>query len=389
MIKAEECIGCQACVDLCVQKAISFQYNEWGEGRATVDQSRCTKCGLCDSLCPNQNIQFNKSQPTVYAAFSKKNRHTGSSGGIFYELADCFINEGGVVFGAAFTDDLKLVHKKCTTVSELEKICKSKYLHSDMSGIYSQMSICLKSGQKVMFVGTPCQVSAVKNSFGKRYREQLLFVDFLCHGTGTQKIFDLCIQNEEIKQKGRITDFTFRAKTRKAEHSFKYTVRRGAKIGFVAGYSFEFPYYYSYLKYTIFDDSCYECKYPRNDRVGDITLGDFWGIQNYNKNMHDQDGISMLSINTKVGRGYFEKISSKCVIHEYPIENASTKNQAFRERVSVCNYNSKQELTTILKEQGESALIERLSCPNIKRQIAYAKTPMFIKKAWNHMRGIK
>ena len=389
MINVEKCIGCQACVDFCVKQAILFRYNEWGEGRAVVDQSRCINCGLCDSLCPNINIKFNKAQTTVFAAVSNNNHHTGSSGGVFFELASCFINEGGVVFGAAFNDDLKLVHQKCTTISELAKICKSKYLHSDMTGIYNQISECLRLGKKVMFVGTPCQVSAVKNTFSMRFKDQLLLIDFLCHGTGTQKIFDLCIHNEEEKQKGKITDFSFRAKTRKAEHSFQYTVTSETEKRIISGFSFEFPYYYSYLKYTIFSDSCYECKYPRSERVGDITLGDFWGIQNYNKKLHDQNGVSMLSVNTKLGKQYFEKVRVKCVAYEYPIENALEKNQAFRERVCVCSYNKKKELASILNHQGEAALVERLSCPNIKKQIVYAKTPMFIKKVWNRVRGIR
>ncbi len=389
MVNADECIGCQACVDFCAKQAILFQYNEWGEGRAIVDQTRCTNCGLCDSLCPNKNIKYNKAQPTVLAAVSISNHYTGSSGGIFFELASCFINEGGVVFGATFNDDLKLIHQKCTNISELSKVCKSKYLHSDMAGIYIQISECLKLGKKVMFVGTPCQVSAVKNAFGRRFGEQLLLIDFLCHGTGTQKIFDLCVHDEEKTQKGKITDFTFRAKTRKAEHSFRYTVTSETQKRIISGYSFEFPYYYSYLKYTIFNDSCYECKYTTSERVGDITLGDFWGIQNYNKKLHDQNGVSMLSVNTELGKHYFEKIRANCEVYEYPIENAAAKNQAFRERECVCSRIGKNELVSILNQHGDAALLERLSCPNIKKQIVYAKTPMFIKKVWNRVRGIR
>ena len=275
MIRTEECIGCQACVAFCAQKAISFVYNEWGEGRAVVDPERCNGCGLCDARCPAHTIGLHDAQPTVLAAFSKGNRHTGASGGVFFELASRFIGDGGVVFGAAFDDDLKLVHQKCTSVQELPRLCKSKYLHSDMTGVYTQIADCLASGKQVMFVGTPCQVSAVKNLFGKRYANRLLLIDFLCHGTGTQKVFDLCRQHEERRQKGSMTDFVFRAKSKRAEHSFRYTLRRGGKDQAVAGYSFEFPYYYSYLKYTIFNDSCYTCQYATAKRVGDITLGDF------------------------------------------------------------------------------------------------------------------
>lgn len=388
MIKPEECIGCQACVEFCDKKAISFQFDEWGEGRASVNAALCNNCGLCSLRCPNQTLDFNDKQSMVYATISRENRHTGSSGGIFYELASNFIQQGGVVFGATFDEKLKLIHKKVSTVAELPQLCKSKYLHSDMSGVYTEIANCLKKGINVMFVGTPCQVSAVKNLFSKRY-ENLLLVDFLCHGTGTQKVFDMCVRAEERKRGGEITDFSFRAKTRKAEHSFQYVLKNGKKAKNFSGYHFEFPYYYSFLKYNIFNESCYECKYSTYQRVGDITLGDFWGIQEYNKELSDKDGVSMLSINTEKGNDYFNRIKSKCMVCEYPIENAANKNQAFRECEGVQSHNSKQELRRVLCEQGEEALVERMRCPNVKKELIYAGAPGVIKKIWNLVRGRK
>ncbi len=389
MVNANECIGCQACVEFCRQNAISFHYDDWGEGKIVVDSKLCSNCGLCDSRCPSKTIKFNTEQATVWAAISKQNRKTGSSGGIFYELASRFINDGGVVFGAAFNENLKLVHLQCEALSELNRICKSKYVHSNMSGVYKQIENCLQRGLMVMFVGTPCQVSAVKNIFTPRYDKQLVLIDFLCHGTGTQKIFDLCIKNTEKQQNGKIVDFSFRAKSKKAEHSFIYKIKHNNTIKTVTGYSFEFPYYYSYLRYNIFNESCYECLYPTIKRVGDITLGDFWGIQNYHKQLRDYEGVSMLSINTNKGRKLFEQITPYVLAFEYPIEMAVVNNQAFRERECVCSQNAKHELVSVLQKQGESALIAYLTCPNITKEIIYAKTPTFVKKCWNRIRGRK
>jgi len=389
MISQLDCIGCQACVDFCPRKAISFHYNEWGEGKAIVDTSQCNGCGICELHCPVLTNIFNEAQNNVYAAISKKNHRTGSSGGIFFELANKFIADGGVVFGAAFDTELELIHKKVSSISELFSLCKSKYLHSDMSGIYNEISECLKNGLKVMFVGTPCQVSAVKNAFINKYEPQLLLIDFLCHGTGTQKCFDMCIASEEKKRNGKIVDFNFRAKTRRAEHSFRYKLKCADKDKNITGYSFEFPYYYSYLKYGIFYEACYKCKYAKKERVGDITLGDFWGIQKYNKALSDQKGVSMLSVNTQKGFGAIEAIKDTCEFYEYPIENASEKNEAFRSCVSEKCHKSKQELEDVLLNKGDEALIERLRCPNIKKELIYAKTPLFIKRIWNRIRGRK
>ena len=386
MIQHSDCIGCQACVDFCPHKAISFEYNSWGEGKAVVNTSLCNNCGLCESRCPSLINSFNPAQKKVFAAFSKKHRHTGSSGGIFFELASKFILDGGVVFGAAFDSDLKLIHKKAGCISELVELCKSKYIHSDMSGIYKQIEGCLKQGIKVMFVGTPCQVSAVKNLFYK-YADQLLLVDFLCHGTGTQKCFDMCIKDEEERRGGKITNFTFRAKTKKADHSFKYKLLKGSKEKTVTGYFFEFSYYNSYLKYNIFNDACYECQYARQERIGDITLGDFWGIQKYNDSLNDKDGVSLLSVNTQKGMEAIETTRDACMLYEYPIENASSNNESFHKCGSVQFRNSKNELAGILETEGEKALVERLRCPKIKKELIYAKTPAFIKIFLNRIRG--
>ena len=382
-------MGCQACVEMCPCHAIDFSYSIWGEGKAHIDREKCKECGLCERICPSEVFSFHTPAQTVYAAFSKSNRGTGSSGGIFYELASRFIAEGGIVYGAAFDEHLKLVHTKATNNHELLKLCKSKYLHSDMTGVYAEISKLLKNNIKVMFVGTPCQVSAVKNLFVPKYKENLLLVDFLCHGTGSQKIFDICIDKEQTKKNGKIVDFTFRAKTRKAEHSFQYILKRHGKKKIVSGYGFEFPYYNAYLKYNIFNEYCYDCDYALNSRVGDITLGDFWGIQNHNKNLNDQDGVSMLSINTQVGKDYFDQISPDCVVYEYPLKLASDSNQAFRESVCVCSRDSKHKLEEVLCNSGEDALVEMLSCRNIGKKIIYAKIPNFVKTIWNRVRGRK
>ncbi len=389
MKNSDTCVGCQACVEMCPYHAVDFLYSLWGEGKAHVDEKKCKECGLCERICPSKVFPFNAPARIVYAAFSKSNRNTGSSGGVFFELAKKFIAEGGIVYGAAFNEHLKLVHIKAKNNFELLKLCKSKYLHSDMTGVYAEISKLLKNNIKIMFVGTPCQVSAVKNMFQPKYKENLLLVDFLCHGTGTQKIFDICIKEEQTRKNGEIVDFTFRAKTRKCEHSFSYVLKNGKNTKKISGYSFQFPYYNSYLKYSIFNEYCYNCNYVLNSRVGDITLGDFWGIQKYNKNLNDQDGVSMLSINTQMGKDYFNKIRSNCNVYEYPIKLASDNNQAFRERECVCSLDKKHTLEEVLCNNGETALVKMLSCRNVRKQIIYARTPNFIKKIWNRVRGRK
>lgn len=385
MINAEQCIGCQACADLCPTHAIAFSYDSWGEGKAVADANKCVRCGLCDRICPAVNTDNNEIPETVNAAVSKKNRDTGSSGGVFFDIASRFVSNGGVVYGAAFDNDLKLVHRRVTTQEDLIPLCKSKYIHSDMTGVYATLQNDLKNGREVMFVGTPCQASAVKNLFAKQYEDKLYIVDFLCHGTGTQRVFDACIREEEKRRNGKITNFVFRAKKRKAEHSFSFILNRGKKQKVVSGYAFEFPYYYSFLDYTIFNDACYSCPYATNARIGDITLGDFWGIQRYNSSLDDREGVSMLAVNSEKGRKLFTFVQDSCILYPYEFSIAAKHNQSYNEPEPYPE--RKREYVNILEKRGEAELVRVMSCPNVKKNLIWAKMPIALKKAYKKLKG--
>lgn len=385
MIDTEKCIGCQACIETCPIHAIDFLRDSWGEGRASVNADRCIKCGFCNRICPALNAELNAIPQTVRAAISNNHRNTGSSGGIFYEIASRFIRDGGVVYGAAFDENLKLIHQRATTYEELTPLCKSKYLHSDMAGVYSNIKIDLKNGKNVFFVGAPCQASAVKNLFANQYKSQLYIADFLCHGTGTQRVFNACIHEEEKKRGGKITNFCFRAKTRKAEHSFSYTVECDGKKKTISGYDFEFPYYYSFLKYTIFNDACYSCPYAQNARVGDITLGDFWGIKRYNASLDDRDGVSMLAVNSEKGEQLFDLTQDACKVYSYALHIATEHNQSYREPELYPV--KKHELVEILKKDGASALVHAMSCTTVKKNLLWARMPDILKRIYQKVKG--
>ena len=379
MISTDACIGCQACVDCCPAHAISFTYDQWGDGKAQVNSQKCVKCSQCDNICPAKKMELNPEQKNVFAVVSKKNAKKGSSGGFFYEVASEFLKNGGVVYGAAFDDNLKLIHVCAKKTDELIPLCKSKYIHSDMAGVYTQIGADLKQGTPVLFVGTPCQTSAVKN----------LLIDFLCHGTGTQKVFDICKTYEEKHKNGIITDFCFRSKSRKAEHSFTYALSIKEKKKLVSGYSFEYPYYNGYLSYTIFQDACYRCEYAKTMRVGDLTLGDFWGIQRFDSHLKDYKGVSMISVNTELGNEWFKRVANKCDQKSFSIECATSKNQSFTCCVPAPKQQKKKKLVEILSENGPEALVKELMCPNIPKSIVYANTPQWAIRAYDRMRGRK
>ena len=385
MIKTESCIGCQACVEVCPAHAVDFIRNTWGEGRAIVNTDKCLSCGICSKICPAFNADFEDVPEHVSAVVSKKHRNTGSSGGVFFEIAKRFVSSGGVVYGAAFDENLKLIHKRASTYDELIPLCKSKYIHSDMTGVFDMIRDDLRNGRDVFFVGTPCQASAIKNLFVKQYKSQLYIADFLCHGTGTQLVFNACIREEEKRRGGHITDFCFRAKTRKAEHSFSYTIECDGKKKTISGYDFEFPYYYSFLKYTIFNDACYSCPYAQNARVGDITLGDFWGIKHYNSSLDDRDGVSMLAVNSEKGEQLFALAQDSCTTYSYDLSVAAKHNQSYREPATYPL--KKHEFVKILEKDGASALVRAMSCTEVKKDLLWARMPDNVKRIYQKMKG--
>lgn len=384
MIKIDYCIGCQSCIANCPTKAIHFEYDSWGQGNAFIDTKLCIKCEKCAKYCPALHLQVNEKKDYIYAMISNNNSITGSSGGVFYEMAKKMIIDGGIIYGAMFDENLKLVHKRVDNIQGILPLCKSKYIHSDMFGIYEQIKNDLSLGKKILFVGTPCQVSAVKNIFKNKSKDNLILVDFLCHGTGTQKIFDICIREEEHKINGKIKKFVFRSKTRKGEHSFFYEYEKGGKTKIKNGHFFEFSYYYSFLQYCIFNDYCYSCRYATKNRVGDITIGDFWGIQNYNKFLNDYEGVSLVSVNTEIGENFINKIDNQCTLYKYPIEYAVKYNQSLRKCEPYPN--RKKELVKILNECGENKLFSELSCKNILKNKIYYKIPKSIIKLYRRLK---
>lgn len=227
-----ECCGCRACGDICPKNCISFAEDEEGFVYPTVDEGSCVSCGKCVNICPEINVFHNAKVETVEAAYAKnaQDRKAGSSGGVFGLLAEAVINNGGVVWGACFDDDLKLVHRCARTPQELKPLYKSKYLQSNTSGIYSKIIKDAKDGKHILFSGTPCQCNAVRNVVGK-YNENLITVEVVCHGVPSQSLFDRSIKWVEKKCNFKIIDFTFRSKNEYALSPRVFSFKANKTVG--------------------------------------------------------------------------------------------------------------------------------------------------------------
>lgn len=286
----------------------------------------------------------------------------GSSGGLFGAIANNFIGRGYDIVAASWKG-LKVVHQKASNKEDLQSFYKSKYVLSDTSEVFPLIRESLNFGKNVLFVGTPCQCSSVKNYFSERDIEKIILIDFLCHGCPSQKFFDLCLSLEDKKLGIEITSFTFRAKTRSFPHSFKYTFIKNGMKKAKSGYFFEFPYYAAFCNYKCFIDSCYICPYKRNERVSDLTIGDAWQIEKISRSFKTKgkrNGCSLAIINTPKGDKIFNSVTSEIIYEPISLGFISNTNPSFS-KVNTYEHVSHDEFFKKLCEDFDGTIAKNFS----------------------------
>lgn len=305
------CTGCSACMNACPKKAIKMDYDEHGFLAPIVDNEKCVSCGLCREIC-QANKQVKKNQLIkVYACKNKneKIRLSSSSGGIFQEFAEVIISKNGNVYGAVFDENFKVIHKKVNNLLDIEKVKKSKYVQSDMKNVIQEIRQDILEEKQVLFSGTPCQVQAL-NSRGLRQKENLYTVDLVCHGVPSPKIFEEYKKFLESKYNSKIVDINFRWKDEESTQNIKIIFENGEE--YISNKEKGDIFYNLFLEDLILRDSCYSCQYRELNRVSDISIADFWGIEKGKyKDFYDKKGISLVLINTEKGLELFNSIKEK------------------------------------------------------------------------------
>lgn len=328
----KDCCGCAACASICPQHCITMQLDEEGFAYPQMNTEACIQCGRCERSCPVLKEKDRRDTPTQlpasYAAYNKDEviRLASSSGGIFTLLAEQTILGNGVVFGAAMGEDQRTVtHIAVRTMQELEKLRGSKYLQSNIEGIYSQVRTELLANRPVLFSGTPCQVEALRSFLGQDF-ENLLCVDLICHGVPSPKVWQKYLSYQENRAGAPARRTFFRHK--------KYGWKTFAL-------SFEFSndkvyeqifqkdlFMQTFLRNACLRPSCHHCHFKRINRSSDITLADFWGIENLFPEMDDDKGISLVLIHTGKGQQTFDKLKDKLCFLPVNTEKALKGNSA-------------------------------------------------------------
>ena len=304
-----ECCGCTACASICPKEAITMIPDVLGFKYPKVDLSKCIECGLCEKVCAfndNYDKSPNLKEPEIYAARHKDMHEieTSRSGAAFIAISDYILENGGIVYGVGYKDHFRVAHKRATTKEERNEFKGSKYVQSDLDGIFRQVKEDLKQGYTVLFSGTPCQTAGLNSFIGKKLRENLVLVDIVCHGVPSPYIWRDYINYVENKYKNKIIKVDFRDKSRIgwSGHIESFMFNNGRKI--------ESRIYTDlFYQHIMLRPSCSNCHYTNFNRPSDFTIADYWGWERIsNKFNLDNKGCSLLLINTPKGQNIFEKI---------------------------------------------------------------------------------
>lgn len=292
-----------------------------------VDSATCIECGACEKLCPLNTSNISLKTPLKAFAALNKNRQehlASSSGGAAYILSSYILDKGGVVYGCT-SDGIDVRHIRVENHSDLSKLQGSKYVQSNVCGLFKDVKNDLKSGKPVLFIGTPCQVAGLKN-YIKHMPEHLYLVDLICHGVPSKKMLHDHIRHVAKGQK--IKHISFRK-----GNDYRLSVKAD-KFSYEVSL-WETPYKDLYLKGffegMISRPSCYQCPFACPSRVSDITIGDFWGLKNSEiLPKESKDGISLLLPMTDKGRNLIHAVEDNMYICERSVDEAVNGNTQLR-----------------------------------------------------------
>ena len=300
-------------------------------------------------------------------------------------LAEKVIFSSGIVWGAGFNDSAIVVHKEARTLNQLDDMYGSKYVQSDLGESFKIIKQELRSDDKtVLFVGTPCQVEGLLYCVSEKEKEHLITVDLVCYGVPSPGVYKEWIQSIAQKYGSDVSKVYFRDK--KYGYSgvnVKVLLKNGHVLEDIADVK-------TYTK-TMFSKigmrpSCYNCIYRGRNKMSDFTIGDFWQIGEYSKQMDDDKGTSIVQVNTRKAVNFLNTIGSEKI---EKIHIATLEKDELKQKVAAENYSFAIPVkrTAFFEDYGQISydeLIQKYLPMSKKDKLALVLKPIIHQMPFSH-----
>lgn len=350
------CCGCTACASICPHDAIIMEPDALGFLFPKVNRTLCVECGLCKKVCQfndNYDTSLNMVTPKAYAVRHKSIEEVlkSRSGATFVAISDYILEHGGVVYGVGYKDHFRVAHKRATTKEERDEFRGSKYVQSDLTGVFRHIKDDLKSGLLVLFSGTPCQTSGLNAFVGHKLRDKLILIDIVCHGVPSPYIWRDYITYLEKKHDDSIIAVNFRDKEPFGwrDHRETFVLKNKGKID-------SKTYSDIFYKHIMFRHSCGLCHFTNLKRPSDLTLADFWGWEKNVPEMNKDDkGISLVIVNTSKGWSLLESVKESLLTKEVDIKNCMQPNLQHPSYIHPCRMTFEKDY----QKKGFSYVIQK------------------------------
>lgn len=322
------CTGCGLCASICPHGCITMKESEDGFMVPVIDAARCTGCGACQKTCAKQEKTPPSNQLCKCYEFmvnDKQERIAASSGGFCAELARLIIRMGGVVFGVALGADFRARYIEVRSEEDLWKIRGSKYVQACPNDCFRGIAQRLKENKTVLFVGTSCQVRALKTRFPQA-SPRMISVDIACYGVPSYHLLDAYMR-ELNTGTDRVKQLDFKNKSRGwRNNSMRLIYESGKEIISPAGTD---PFVQGFNSRLCLNSACYSCARNADNRYSDITCADYWGHKD-KENDESHMGISCLICHTQPGADLVSRLHESASFRLISLEDATKNNGGLR-----------------------------------------------------------
>lgn len=319
----KDCCGCGACAEICPCNIIEMLPDEEGFLYAFYDEKKCIHCGKCEKVCPEGTEKILNKKHIAYAVKNRRDaeRMKSTSGAVFPLLSNKILKDGGVVVGVCLDSSWHVVYDIGQTPSEIQRFRNSKYVQSNMSGIYEKIAN-LSLERKILFTGTPCQSAALGKYLSeckRGRRDNVIICDLICGKAVSPQIWEKYVRYLKEKYEGNMVEFIFRDKKAGWAYAKPKATINDKSISKDIEEKCNWMELYTHSEFC--RPSCYYCSFTTPRRNSDITIGDFWGVENVVPGFYDNKGVSLVIVHNKKGYDLLKAISHESRIKRCTLED--------------------------------------------------------------------